>query len=104
MVYGRTGETALDDPCYEDLFAAAAALGQPVFIHPQIPPRAVRQASFAGLDPVTDLALATPDRLPLRAADPGRDRVVPGRVNDEDREKFTTGNARRLFGADGPGR
>ncbi len=59
MVYGRTGETPLDDPCYEDLFAAAAALGQPVFIHPQIPPRAVRRASFAGLDPVTDLALAT---------------------------------------------
>ncbi|WP_221888453.1 amidohydrolase family protein [Paenibacillus popilliae] len=37
MVYGRTGETALDDPCYDDLFAVAASLNQPIFIHPQIP-------------------------------------------------------------------
>jgi predicted TIM-barrel fold metal-dependent hydrolase len=59
MVYGRTGETALDDACYDDLFAAAAALGQPIFIHPQIPPRAVREAAYAGLAPMTSLALAT---------------------------------------------
>ncbi|HEX3814290.1 MAG TPA: amidohydrolase family protein [Mycobacteriales bacterium] len=59
MVYGRTGETALDEPCYDDLFAAAAALGQPIFIHPQIPSRAVRQAAYAGFDPMTDLALST---------------------------------------------
>lgn len=59
MVYGRTGETPLDDPCYDDLFAAAAALGQPIFIHPQIPPQAIRQASYAGFDPLTDLALST---------------------------------------------
>lgn len=59
MVYGRTGETALDDPCYDDLFAAAAALGQPIFIHPQIPSRAIRQAAYAGFDPMTDLALST---------------------------------------------
>jgi hypothetical protein len=42
MVYGRTGETTLDDPCYDDpcyddLFSTAAALDQPIFIHPQIP-------------------------------------------------------------------
>jgi hypothetical protein len=59
MVYGRTGETALDEPCYDDLFAAAAALGQPIFIHPQIPSRTVRQAAYAGFDPLTDLALST---------------------------------------------
>ena len=59
MVYGRTGETPLDDPCYEDLFAAAAALGQPIFIHPQIPARTIRQAAYAGFDPMTDLALST---------------------------------------------
>jgi predicted TIM-barrel fold metal-dependent hydrolase len=40
MVYGRTGETPLDDPRYDDLFAAAAVLRQPIFIHPQIPSRA----------------------------------------------------------------
>jgi hypothetical protein len=59
MVYGRTGETALDDPCYDDLFAAAAALGQPVFIHPQIPSRAIRDAAYAGFEPTTSLALST---------------------------------------------
>lgn len=59
MVYGRTGGTPLDDSCYEDLFAAAEALGQPIFIHPQIPSRNIRQAVYAGFDPMTDLALST---------------------------------------------
>ena len=59
MVYGRTGEVPLDDPRYEDLFATAAALGQPIFIHPQIPSPATRAASYSGFDPLTELALAT---------------------------------------------
>jgi predicted TIM-barrel fold metal-dependent hydrolase len=59
MVYGRTGETALDDPRYDDLFATAASLAQPIFIHPQIPSDAIRQAAYGGFDPTTQLALAT---------------------------------------------
>lgn len=59
MVYGRTGERMLDDPAYDDLFAAAAALGQPIFIHPQIPSRAFRDLAYSGFDPITDLALST---------------------------------------------
>lgn len=59
MVYGRSGDLFLDDPVYDDLFAAASELGQPVFIHPQIPSPAVRDASYRGFDPMTDLALAT---------------------------------------------
>ncbi|MET0492420.1 MAG: amidohydrolase family protein [Actinoplanes sp.] len=59
MVYGRTGAVPLDDPRYEDLFATAAALGQPIFIHPQIPSPATRAASYSGFDPLTELALAT---------------------------------------------
>jgi predicted TIM-barrel fold metal-dependent hydrolase len=59
MVYGRTGDVTLDDPRYDDLFATAAALGLPVFIHPQIPPTAVRDASYGGFDPMTSLALST---------------------------------------------
>src|SRR6195952_5602186 len=59
MVYGRTGEVPLDDPRYDDLFAAAAALGKPIFVHPQLPPPAVRDAAYSGIDPMTDLALAT---------------------------------------------
>jgi uncharacterized protein len=59
MPYGRTAETPLDDPRYDDLFATAAALRQPIFIHPQIPSRTVRDAVYSGFDPMTDLALAT---------------------------------------------
>jgi hypothetical protein len=59
MSYGRSGERTLDDPVYDELLAAAAALRRPVFIHPQIPPNAVREASYRGFDPITGLALAT---------------------------------------------
>ena len=59
MVYGRSGDRFLDDPAYDEFFAAAAELGQPVFIHPQIPSDAVRDASYRGLGELTDLALAT---------------------------------------------
>jgi predicted TIM-barrel fold metal-dependent hydrolase len=59
MVYGRSGELFLDDPVYDDFFAAASQLGQPVFIHPQLPSPAVRDASYRGFDTTTDLALAT---------------------------------------------
>jgi predicted TIM-barrel fold metal-dependent hydrolase len=59
MVYGRSGDLFLDDPAYEEFFATAAQLGQPVFLHPQLPSAAVRDASYRGFDPMTDLALAT---------------------------------------------
>lgn len=59
MSYGRSGERSLDDPVYDELLATAASLRRPVFIHPQIPPNAVRDASYRGFDPSTDLALAT---------------------------------------------
>ena len=59
MVYGRSGDIFLDDPVYDDFFAAAAELRQPVFIHPQLPSPAVRDASYRGFGSITDLALAT---------------------------------------------
>lgn len=59
MVYGRSGDRFLDDPAYQELFAAAAELGQPVFLHPQIPSDAVRDASYRGFGTITDLGLAT---------------------------------------------
>lgn len=59
MVYGRSGDLLLDDLAYEDFFSAASELGQPVFIHPQLPSSAVRDASYGGFDPTTELALAT---------------------------------------------
>jgi predicted TIM-barrel fold metal-dependent hydrolase len=59
MAYGRSGDRPLDDPAYDELLGAAAALRRPVFIHPQIPARAVRDASYSGFDPSIDLALST---------------------------------------------
>ena len=59
MVHGRTGPRPLDDPAYDDLFATAARLHQPIFIHPQIPSNELRDAAYRGLDPLTDLGLAT---------------------------------------------
>ena len=59
MVYGRAGDLLLDDPGYDDFFSAASALGLPVFIHPQLPSPAVRDASYRGFDPTIELGLAT---------------------------------------------
>lgn len=59
MVYGRAGDILLDDPVYDDLFAACARRNQPVFLHPQLPSAALRDASYRGFDEITDLALAT---------------------------------------------
>jgi predicted TIM-barrel fold metal-dependent hydrolase len=59
MVYGRSRDLLLDDPVYDEFFATAAALEQAVFIHPQLPSPAVRDASYRGFDPTTELALAT---------------------------------------------
>ncbi|MEO8906850.1 MAG: amidohydrolase family protein [Microbacteriaceae bacterium] len=59
MVYGRTGDVPLDDPRYDDLFATAAALGKPIFIHPQIPSKTIRDAAYSGFDEITSLGLAT---------------------------------------------
>ncbi|WP_030606258.1 amidohydrolase family protein [Streptomyces sclerotialus] len=59
MVHGRSGDLFLDDLVYDDFFTAASELGQPVFIHPQLPSAAVRDASYRGFGPMTELALAT---------------------------------------------
>lgn len=59
MVYGRVGELPLDDPRFDDVWATAAHLHQPIFIHPQIPADPVHDASYRGFGDVTDLALAT---------------------------------------------
>jgi predicted TIM-barrel fold metal-dependent hydrolase len=59
MSYGRSGDRPLDDPANDEVLAAAARLRRPIFIHPQVPPNAVRDASYRGFDPLTGLALAT---------------------------------------------
>jgi predicted TIM-barrel fold metal-dependent hydrolase len=59
MSYGRSGDTPLDDPVNDGVIAAAAHLGLPIFIHPQIPSAPVRDAAYRGFDAITELGLAT---------------------------------------------
>ncbi|WP_431035684.1 amidohydrolase family protein [Streptomyces sp. P6-2-1] len=59
MIHGRSGSRTLDDPAYEDLFATAARLRRPLFIHPQITSNDLRDASYRGLDPQVELGLAS---------------------------------------------
>ena len=58
MLCGRTRAKTLDHPDFWPLFEAAADLGVPLFIHPQIAQRPVRDACYSGFTPEVDLALA----------------------------------------------
>lgn len=60
MLCGRTRDKHLDHPDFWPLFECAADLGVPLFIHPQIPPPEVREASYSGFSAGVDLALAGP--------------------------------------------
>ena len=59
MVNGRTGDRYLDHPDFYPMFETAAALNVPIYIHPQSPPVAVRQAYYAGFEPEVSVALST---------------------------------------------
>lgn len=59
MICGRTREKNLDHKDYWELFECAEALGVPLFIHPQIPQKAVRDVYYSGFDELTDLAFST---------------------------------------------
>ena len=59
MLCGRTGVKNLDHKDFWELFACAEALGVPLFIHPQIPQKAVRDIYYSGFDELTDLAFST---------------------------------------------
>lgn len=59
MLCGRTREKNLDHPDFLPMFETAARLGVPVFIHPQIPQRAVREVLYSGFGDQIDTAFAT---------------------------------------------
>jgi predicted TIM-barrel fold metal-dependent hydrolase len=59
MLFGRTRERNLDHPANWPVFEAAASLRAPLYIHPQSPVPAVREAIYGGLGEATDAALAT---------------------------------------------
>jgi len=49
LVNGTTEGRFLDHPSYDGLLAAAVELDVPIYIHPHIPPEAVRQAYYSDL-------------------------------------------------------
>ena len=59
MLHGRTGERYLDHPDFRPLLAEAAALGVPLYLHPQVPPRAVREVYYDGFGEALSNVFAT---------------------------------------------
>jgi hypothetical protein len=59
MLCGRTRDKNLDHPDFLPIFGTAAKLGVPIFVHPQIPQRAVREVYYSGFGESVDTAFAT---------------------------------------------
>jgi predicted TIM-barrel fold metal-dependent hydrolase len=59
LINGTTDGRFLDHPSYDSLLAAAIELDVPVYIHPHIPPAAVREAYYSGLEPGASRVLST---------------------------------------------
>lgn len=59
MLCGRTRERNLNHPDFAPIYETAAALRVPLYIHPQIPVKAVRDAYYSGFNPELNLHLAT---------------------------------------------
>ena len=59
MLFGRTRDRNLDHSDNWPIFEAASALRAPLYIHPQSPAPAVRDAIYSGLGEAVDPALAT---------------------------------------------
>ncbi len=58
MLCGRTREKHLDHPDLRPMLGMAAKLGVPLYIHPQIPQRCVREALYSGFGEPVDTAFA----------------------------------------------
>jgi predicted TIM-barrel fold metal-dependent hydrolase len=59
MLCGRTRDRNLDHPAFLPVFETAAKLRVPLFVHPQIPQRAVREVYYSGFGTLVDMAFAT---------------------------------------------
>ena len=59
MLYGRTGERNLDHADFLPIFETAANLRAPLYIHPQTPPRAVREIYYSGFGEKVDISFAS---------------------------------------------
>jgi predicted TIM-barrel fold metal-dependent hydrolase len=59
MLFPRTGETYLDHDRFRPVFEAAAQLRVPLYIHPALPPRRVRDALYGGFGDWANMILSS---------------------------------------------
>jgi uncharacterized protein len=59
LINGTTEGRFLDHPSCDSLLAAAVELDVPIYIHPNIPPAAVREAYYSGLEPGASRVIST---------------------------------------------
>ena len=57
-MYGRTGTTNADDRRFDGLYATAARLHAPIYLHPQTPVAPVREAYYSGYGDAVDAMFA----------------------------------------------
>ncbi len=60
LLNGTTADAFLDEPRFEPLLARAERLDVPLYLHPGIPPAAVRKAYYEGLPGPAQFLLAAP--------------------------------------------
>ena len=60
MINGRTGDDYLDHPKFRSVLGAAEQMGVPIYLHPQIAPRAVRNVYYDGFGDKLDTVFASP--------------------------------------------
>jgi hypothetical protein len=58
LINGMTDEKFLDHPMFEPILARAEQLDVPIYLHPNIPPEAVRKTYFDGLPAPMDFLLS----------------------------------------------
>ncbi len=58
MLCGRTRDKNLDHPDFSLMLETAERLGVPLFIHPQIPQRAIREIYYSGFNETIDICFA----------------------------------------------
>lgn len=59
LINGRTGDLSMDNRVFDDLYEVAERLGAPIYLHPQEPPAAVRDAYYSGFGDL-DFVLSSP--------------------------------------------
>jgi uncharacterized protein len=59
LIFSRVRDQPIDHRDFWPMFEAAEALGAPLYLHPQAPPAAVREAYYGGFGDAVDAAFAT---------------------------------------------